>query len=199
MKKLLAAILSLTLLTTLALCGASAESAAATTAPAFMTPSVFVEYFNGMMTALADQYADALGEEGVAIVKKDYVLTTEDVEEPIVYYGNEKWSIEAGFLFTDIVDFQANAPALTLNFSIKGEVPDGAVFLAKTALKMVIAYHFKDQVSLDDLSNWFDTVNDSTNVFQLPGYTLNYIVGEGYIQYAVLPPADQNPYLNGDK
>ena len=212
MKKLLAAILTLTLLMSLALCGASAEGGSADTAsaekptadtlsadiPAFMTPAVFVEYYNGMMIALADQYADALGEEGVAIVKQDYVMTQDDQQGEIVYFGNNNWSVEAGFLFADQIDYYANAPALTMNFNIKDNTPDGAVFLAKTALKMVIGYHFQDQVSMDDLSNWFDTADTST-VFQLPGYTLNLIYGEGYTQYAILLPADQNPYLNGDK
>ena len=164
-------------------------------APAFMTPPVFSEYFNGMMTALADQYAEALGEEGVAIVKKNYILTQEDRQGAIVYYGNNDWSIEAGFLFADEADSYANAPALTLSLTIKSGTPDGAVYLVKTALKMVIAYHFQNEVALDDLTNWFDTA-DPYNVFQLPGYTLNYIVSEGYTQYAILLPAEQNPYLN---
>ena len=165
-------------------------------APAFMTPAVFAGYFNGMMTALADQYAEALGEEGVAIVKENYVLTQEDQQGAIVYYGNNEWTVEAGFLFADEVDYYAGAPALTLNFTIKNGTPDGAVYLAKTALKMVIAYHYQDEVSLDDLTNWFDTADDPSNVFQLPGYTLNYIAGDGYIQYAVLLPYEENPYLN---
>ena len=57
MKKLLALVLALTLLTTLALCGASAESktAEAATAPAFMTPSVFVEYFYGFIFVVYDK------------------------------------------------------------------------------------------------------------------------------------------------
>ena len=69
MKKLLAAILTLALLTSLALCAASAEEELTVqdTTLAFMTPSVFAEYFNGMMNALADEYADNLGEEGVEI------------------------------------------------------------------------------------------------------------------------------------
>ena len=159
-------------------------------APAFMTPSVFIEYFNGMMTALADQYAEALGEDGVAIVKENYILTQTDPQGAIVYYGNNDWSLEAGFLFADEIDYYANAPALTLNFNIKSGTPDGAVFLAKAALKMVIAYHFQNEVSLDDLSNWFNTADDPSNIFQLPGYTLNYLASEGYIQYAVLLPAD---------
>lgn len=168
-------------------------------APAFMTPSVFVEYFNGMMTALADQYAEALGEEGVAIVKEKYILTQEDLQGAIVYSGSSDWSIEAGFLFADVVDYYANAPALTLNFSIKSGTPDGAVYLAKTALKLLIAYHFQDEVSLEDLTNWFDTADDPSDIFRLPGYTLNYVASEGYIQYAILLPADQNPYLNSGK
>ena len=167
--------------------------------PAFMTPSVFVDYYNGMMLALADQYAEALGEDGVKIVKEDYTITQEDLQGVFDYYGNTDWSVEAGFLFADEVDYYAGAPALTLNFTIKSGVPDGAVYLSKTALMMVIAYHLQDEVSYDDLSAWFDTVDDPSNVFQLPGYTLNYLQAEDYIQYAILLPAEKNPYLSGEE
>ena len=164
--------------------------------PAFMTPSVFVSYFNGMMTALADQYAEALGEEGVAIVKENYILTQEDPQGAIAYFGNTDWSLEAGFLFADEIEYSAGAPALTLTFSIKDGTPEGAVILARTALAFVIAFHYQDDVDLADLTNWFDTVDDSSNVFQLPGYTVNYFAPDGCVQYAVLLPAEQNPYLN---
>ena len=164
-------------------------------APPFMTPSVFVDYFNGMMTALADQYAEALGEEGVAIVKEQYILTQQDPQGAIAYYGNNDWSLEAGFIFADEAEAAAGSPALLLNFTIKNGTPDGAVYLAKTALKFIIAYHFQDDVSFDDLTAWFDSAADSKNIFQLPGYSLNVLQSEDYIQYAVLPPADTIPYL----
>jgi hypothetical protein len=168
-----------------------------TGAPAFMTPVVFADYFNNMMIVLADQYAEALGEEGVTIVKENYTLTQEDQQGPLVYYGNNDWSVEAGFLFADEVDYYAGSPALTLNFSYKNSLPDGAVYLVKTALTMVIAYHYQEEVSLNELSAWFESANDPSDVFQLPGYTLNVIVSDEYTQYAVLLPADENPYLAG--
>lgn len=163
--------------------------------PPYMTPSVFVDYFNGMMTALADQYAEALGEEGVDIVKNQYVLTQVDPQGVIAYYGNPDWSLEAGFMYENEADYLAGAPALFLNFNIKNGTPDGAVYLAKTALAFVIAYHHQDEISLDDLTAWFDSAADPANIFQLPGYTLNVLQSDDYIQYAILPPADKNPYL----
>ena len=200
MKKLLAAILTLALLTSLALCAASAEEELTVqdTTPAFMTPSVFAEYFNGMMNALADEYADNLGEEGVEIVKTSYVLTQEDVPDgSIVYYGNNDWSLETSFLFGDQVDYYMGYPALIVNLSIKTGTPESAVYLAKTAMAMVIGYHLQGSVGIKDLTKWFDTVNDPSDVFQLSaGYTLNYIATDAYVQYAVLPPDEINPYVD---
>lgn len=169
-------------------------------APLFLTPSVFVSYFNGMMIALADQYAEALGEEGVAIVKEGYVLTEEDFKGQMVYYDNPEWTVEAGFMFEDEVDFLVNAPALSMTFSIRNDLPDGAVYLSRAALKMVIAYHSQDRVSYTDLSEWFDTVDDPSDIFPLSGgWTLNYMQAEGFTKYAVLPPDSMNPYAPGNQ
>ena len=162
--------------------------------PPFMTPALFADDFNDMMKALADQYAAALGEEGVDIVKSQYILTQVDPSGTLVYYGNPDWTLEAGFMFEHEADYYLDMPALLLNFNIKNGTPDGAVFLAQTALKFVIAYHYQNEVSLDDLTAWFKEAPDSANVFQLPGYTLNVLQTNEYLQYAILPPDDKNPY-----
>ena len=165
--------------------------------PAFLTPSVFASYFNSMMTALADKYAEALGEEGVAIVKEDYTITKQDPQGVFVYLGNNEWTIEAGFLFESEADYLVNAPALTLNFSIRNTVPDGAVYLTKRVLTSLIAYHFQGAVEYKDLEDWFNTADDPSDTFALPGYTLSFLRSQDYTQYAMTLPAEKNPYLNG--
>ena len=165
--------------------------------PVFLTPSVFAEYFNAMMTALADKYAEALGEEGVRIVKEDYTITQQDPQGVFVYLGNNDWTVEAGFLFENEADYLVNAPALTLNFNIRNTVPDGAVFLTKSVLTSLIAYHFQGAVTYNDLADWFDNVNDPSDTFTLPGYTLSFLQSQDYTQYAMTLPAEKNPYLNG--
>ena len=163
--------------------------------PFFMTPASFVEYYNAMMNGLADAYAEQLGEDGVQIVRENYTLTQADPQGTMAYYGNSDWSVEAGFMYADAASASDTSPALILNFTIKEGVPDGAVFLSKYAFRMMIAYAYKDEVSTDELGNWFENVNDSSDIFTLPGYTLNYLQSGGQIQYAVLPPASQIPQL----
>ena len=156
--------------------------------PFFMVPADFVQYYNAVMEALADQYAEQLGEEDVRIVKEEYTLTQSDPNGVLAYYGNNDWSVEAGFMYADAASASDTSPALILNFTIKEGVPDGAVFLAKYAFRMMIAYAYRDEVSVDELADWIENVEDSADVFTLPGYTLNFLKSGEQIQYAVLPP-----------
>ena len=166
---------------------ASSAGSETASAPSFLTPAEFVNKFNTLMSVLADQFAEELGEEGVQIVNENYTLVQTDPQGPIVYYGNADWSLETGFMFADEADALDSAPAKLMNFNIKNGTPDGAVELATYAFRMIIAYEYQDEVSLDDLTAWFKSVNDPANIFPLPGYTLNYMSSDEYTQYAVLP------------
>ena len=195
MKRVFAVLMTL-VLSALCLAGAFAEDNERA-APDFLTPAEFRDRFNSLMGALADQYADKLGQEGVEIVKRDCVITQTDPKGTLVYYGNDDWSLDAGFAYADENAAGETEPALLLNFSISKSLPDGAVFLATYAFQMIIGYEYKDTVSTDDLGKWFDTASDPADVFALPGgYSLNVLRNDSHYQYAVLPPADQNPYLN---
>lgn len=177
--------------------GDSTEEARADTgeAPFFMTPASFAEYYNAAMEALADQYAEQLGEEGVQIVKEQYTLTQVDPDGAFIYYGNSDWSVEAGFLYADEVSASETSPALVLNYTIKEGVPDGAVYLSMFDFRMMISYAYRDEISTDELADWFEKAEDPADIFTLPGYTLNVLKSGGQIQYAVLPPASQIPQL----
>ncbi len=174
--------------------GDGTEEAQAET-PFFMTPSVFVEYYNAAMEALADQYAEQLGEEGVQIVKERYTLTQTDPDGAFIYYGNSDWSVEVGFLYADETSASETSPALVMNYTIKEGVPDGAVFLSQYDFRMMIGYAYRDEISTDELADWFENAEDPADIFTLPGYTLNVLKSGGQIQYAVLPPASQIPQL----
>lgn len=165
--------------------------------PAFMTPREFVSRFNAMMNAMADHYADFLGEDGVKVLKDQFTITVADPQGNILYFGNNDWSVEAGFTYADADTAADTSPALTLNLTIKGSVPEIAAYLTKYGLQMMIAYEFQEEVSAEELANWFDTAESPADIFQIPGYTLNVLKTNDYIQYAVLPPAENNPYLNG--
>jgi len=205
MKKILAVILAMSLLLSFCVCGASAEedrveSAGETESraavPPFMTPSVFVPRFNALMNTLADYDADVLGEENVNMIRQDYTITLVDPQGAMVYYGNNDWSIESSFLYADQNSAGDDAPAVCLNFTIKNGVPEFAADMAKYALKMIIYYYFQDDISLDELTEWFNTADDPVRVFLLPGYTLSVFPMEEYTLYAILPPAESNPYVN---
>ena len=165
--------------------------------PEILTPSVFVKDFNDSFGIVADRYVEVLTEEGAELVKKNYTLTQEDQQGVISYYGNPDWSIEAGFMFTEVPSSPSDTPALLMNFTIKSGTPDGAVLLAQTTLKLIIAYHFQNGISFDDLAAWFDAEPDPANVFPLGDYTLNVAATGDGLQYSILPPADRNPYLSG--
>ena len=162
--------------------------------PSFLTPSTFVSNYNALMSALADKYADQLGEEGVQIVKEDYSIVQEDPVDVFAYYGNKDWTIEAAFVFQDAASLSYNAPALQLNFNIKSGVPDAVKEFAVYTLKMIIAYEYQNEISVDDLSTWFATANEPSNLFKFPGYTLSTLVTDEYTQYMFLIEADRNPY-----
>ena len=62
---------------------------------------------------------------------------------------------------------------------------------------MIIGYDFQDQVTTDDLQNWFNTAEGPSDIFVLPGYSLSVLKTDEYTQYYVLSPADQIPQLSG--
>ena len=188
----LTALLLCLLLTVPALC----ETAATETIPAFLTPAVFVERFNATIPALADKFSDALGEEGVDLIKNNYVFTQKDPQNALLYIGNGDWSLEAGFLYADAASVDENTPALVLNLNIKNDVPEVVAYFAKFTLQMMIEYDFQDEVSPEDLANWFETAEDSADIFTLPGYTLSVLKTDDHIQYIVLPPAEKIPQMN---
>ena len=174
---------------------ASAPSVTADYAvPSFLTPSVFVGNYNAMINALADKYADALGEEGVQIVKENYTIVQDDIQGSFAWYGNVDWGIEAGFVFPDENSVSYKDPALQLNFNIRNDVPDAIMDFARYAIKMIIAYEYQNEVSLDDLSDWFNTADEPSNIFRLPGYELSTVKTDETTQYMFLLPADRNPF-----
>ena len=185
MKKLMSILLTLALLVSCA--AVTAESGTAVTAPTYMTPSVFINYYNAMINAMAEIYADDLGEEGVAILNDEYTITQVDIQSTLAYYGTAKWDIEAGFSYPDGVEPTDDTPAQVLNFAIKEGTPEGAAQIATYIFKMIIAYEYQDDELTAKIDEWFAAEPDPTNVFQLPGYTLNAFVLQGNTQYAIIP------------
>ena len=194
MKKMLATLLALTLALSITLCAAAETSTG--TAPLFMTPSVFANRFFTIMDAMADRNADSLGPEAVKIIKESYTFSQRDAQGAVLYYGNSDWSIEAGFLFADGQSVSDESPALVVNLTIRNNVPEVVASLAKFALMMIVSYDFQDQVSTDELQQWFDLANGPSDIFVLPGYSLSVIKNEEYTQYFILSPAEQIPQLN---
>ena len=162
--------------------------------PSFLTPSEFVSKFNSVMEALADKYADQLGEEGVKIVKEEYTIVQEDIQGAYSWYGNRDWSIEVGFVYADEGSVSINAPALQLNFNIKAGVPDAVRDFAVYSLKMMIAYEYQNDIVLDDLYTWFSTAEEPGDIFTLPGYELSILKNEEFTKYMFLIPADSSPF-----
>ena len=138
---------------------------------------------------------EQLGEEGVQIVKEQYTLTQVDPSGAFIYYGNSDWSVEAGFLYADEASASETSPALVMNYTIKEGVPDGAVYLSAFDFQQMIAYAFRNEISTNELADWFENADDPADIFTLPGYTLNILKSGGQIQYAVLPPASQIPQV----
>lgn len=162
--------------------------------PSFLTPSVFVDKYNVLINTLADYYSEQLGEEGVQIVKEDYAIVQEDIQGPLAYYGNKAWSVEAAFVFPDEGSVSYNTPALQLNFNIRNDVPDTIMDFATYAVKMMIAYEYQDQITLDDLSAWFSSAENLSEPFNLPGYQLSLLKNEEHTQYLFLLSDVRNPY-----
>ena len=157
------------------------------TVPAFMIPSEFVTRFNGAMEALADQYADQLGEETARALKDSYTITEKDPQNQIVYYGTKDWQIEVAFYYPDDNEPEDTTVARIMNFAIRNDTPEMAANISRRIFEMLIAYEFQNEVSADALHNWFETVNSPEDTFQIPGYTVNAVFPEGYTQYAILP------------
>ena len=185
MKKLMSILLTLMLLVSCA--AAVAESGTAVTTPTYMTPSVFVNYYNAMINVMAEIYADGLGEEGVAILNDEYTITQVDIQSTLAYYGTAKWDIEVGFSYPDGTEPDDDMPAQVLNFAIKEGTPEGAAQIATYIFKMIIAYEYQDDELTAKIDEWFAAEPDPTNVFQLPGYTLNAFILQGNTQYAIIP------------
>ena len=185
MKKLMSILLTLALLVSCT--AATADAGTTVTAPTYMTPVIFVNYYNALIDMVAGIYADDLGEEGVAILNDEYTMTQVDVQGTLAYYGTAKWDIEAGFSYPDGVEPTDETPAQVLNFAIKDDVPEGAAQIATYIFKMIIAYEYQDETLNGKLDEWFAAEPDPTNVFELPGYTLNVFFLEGCKQYAIIP------------
>ncbi len=185
MNKMMSILLALVLLA--AVCPASAEMV--DTTPFFMTPSVFVDYFNAMMTALADNYADTLGEDGVSMIKENFTIVQKDEAMPIAYYGSKDWRIEAAFYYPDAENPTDTMPAYVMNLAIKTGTPDVAAYFARRAFSMMIAYEYQDDAITQGLAEWIENVTDPADMFSIPGYTVNVFMTEEYTQYAVIPVA----------
>ena len=191
MRKTISILLVLTLL---APCAAVlAETDGETTVPVFLIPSEFTDRFNAVMEAMADQYADQLGEDNVRILKEYYTLTEKDPQGQIVYYGTKNWQIEAAFYFPDNNAPTDTTAARLMNIAIKKDVPEIAASLGRRIFELMIAYEYQDKVPEDDLHTWFETVSSPEEVFSIPGYTVNAFFTEDYTQYAVLPAGETEP------
>ena len=165
-------------------------------APPFMIPSYFTARYNAMMEALADNYADALGEEGVQIINQYYMLTDTEMNGTTLDCINPDKNIIGRFFYPDEASVSENAPAMMMNLIVKSDVPEDVLnYFVKYGFKMMIAYDFQNEVSLDELNEWFDSAEDPDNVFSIPGYTLNVIKTDDLVLYAVIPPASQLPQL----
>lgn len=174
---------------------AETETAEAS-APPFMIPSYFYQRFNTMMETLAEHYKDALGEEGVKIMKEEYILTGTKTDGTTLDYVNPYSDITARFFYPDEASVSEETPAMMMSLIIKNEVPEDVVnYFVLYIFKTMIAYDFQDDVSLDELSEWFDTAEDPNNIFSIPGYTLNVIKTDDMMLYAVMPPASEIPQL----
>ena len=185
MRKRVSILLAILMLASCAAVAVQAETAVSV--PSYLTPAVFVANYNDMINALAEVYAEGLGEEGVRILREDYTITQVDPQAPIVYYGSADWAVEVGFLYPDGTEPTDSTPAQVINFCIKAGTPEGAVQFALYAFKMMIAYEYRDVVDLEKLDEWFATVEDPSDTFELPGYTLNAFFPDGNMQYAILP------------
>ena len=201
MKKTFAMILALALALSALVCGAAAAEGMsgeepAGTAPTFMKPAYFAARFNTMMEAMADKYAEQLGEDGVRIIKEQFTFVTQEQEGSALVYQNSAGDVKATFIFGDEASVNDKEAAPVMNLVILSEVPEIAAYFARYGFQMMIGYDFQEEVNLDDLVEWFRTAEDPDNIFRIPGYTLNVIKNDALTLYAVLPPADQIPQLN---
>lgn len=187
MKKMMSILLALVLLA--AVWTASAEIADNT--PSYLTPSVFVDYFNAMMAALADLYADTLGEEGVSVINEYYTITQKDEAMPIAYYGTKEWEIEAAFYYPDAENPTDTTPAHLMNLAIKTGTPEVAAYFARFTFARIIAYEYQDDAITQGLEEWIERVTDPADMFSLPGYTVNVFMTKDHTQYAVIPVDEQ--------
>ena len=185
MKKLSSILLIMALLVSCVTVPTEAETAG--TAPSYLTPSVFISRYNAMINSLVEIYAEDLGEEGVIVLNDEYTMTQVDIQSPLAYFGTAKWDIEAGFSYPEGTEPADDTPAQVMNFTIKAGTPDGAAEIAAYVFRMIIAYEYQDEALLEELKEWFATVNDPANVIELPGYTLSAFSSDSSRQYAIIP------------
>ena len=157
--------------------------------PSFLTPAVFTEKLNAQMDALADQYADELGEERVSMVKQ-FKLTKKDDRGWSVAYGTDRWDIEVTFRYPDGAQTSDNEPGESLNLMISDSVPEDAVKLAVYTFQMIIASEYQEEDITEELTEWFATVADNPNAeCILPDgrYSLLLTPTESGLYYAIVP------------
>jgi len=187
MTRLLALLLSLVLALP-----AFAEQAGTDDTPSFFDPMVFGEMYNTLLTALAERYFA----EDAAQIREDYTFMEDDGDGPILYLDSKDNRVEASFLFPD-ENFETGQKALLMNFSVSRDIPSQMINLTVYTLKTLIGYEYRDTVSMDDLTVWFDNL-DNPPVFELPGCTLNLIITGDRVQYALLPPGGYIPDTQQD-
>ena len=68
-----------------------------------------------------------------------------------------------------------------------------AVYFVQMAFGRVIASAFPGEVSEGELDTWLQKNTDAAVTFALPGYTLYAYISDEMIQYALLPPQDEEP------
>ena len=111
-------------------------------------------------------------------------------------YFNLYNNVTARFFYPDEASVSEETPAMMMSLIIKNEVPEDVVnYFVIYGFKTMIAYDFQEEVSLDELSEWFKTAEDPDNIFSIPGYTLNVMKTDDLTLYAVMPSANQIPQL----
>lgn len=185
----LAAILAITAM----LSGAAAEETPAAEGPYFLIPAQYAEHFNSTLKSQVDSFGEALGTKNAKTTKENLVLVNPDPIDGTFYYGNQDWSVETAFLFPDAASVSESSPAAALCLTIRRGIPDVAVYFVQMAFGRVIASAFPGEVSEGELDTWLQKNTDAAVTFTLPGYTLYAYISDEMMQYALLPPQDEEP------
>ena len=152
-------------------------------------PEKFAQMYNEMADALVDQYYKNLGEETVSQIKTDCLFAGEDGDGQDMILNSATGAVYARFHFEND-SIATGDPAGEWVFCISRYLQGEAINLAAYTLKMMIAYTYRDTVSLGALSDWFNKLADPEDGFGLPGCTLSLAVTEDWIEYHVTPAAD---------